>query len=149
MITSTTISNIANTNDQNANPVPITIPSGPGVVQGKKILKLFMFKTSTKNLKIHMFTIGAKIKGIKNTGLSTSGAPKSMGSLTPKNVGTTDALPIALFLFDFVNHININGTTNVAPVPPIVATNICVPGVITLSACSPACIKCKFVSRFA
>ena len=44
-----------------------------------------------------MFTIGAKIKGIKNTGLS-SGAPKSMGSLTPKNVGTTDALPIALFL---------------------------------------------------
>ena len=55
---------------------------------------------------------------MKNTGFNTSGAPNKIGSFTPKNVGTTDALPMALFLFDLVNHININGTTNVAPVPP-------------------------------
>ena len=50
---------------------------------------------------------------MKNTGFNTSGAPNKIGSFTPKNVGTTDALPMALFLFDLVNHININGTTNV------------------------------------
>lgn len=55
---------------------------------------------------------------MKNTGFNTSGAPNKIGSFTPKNVGTTDALPMALFRFDLVNHININGTTNVAPVPP-------------------------------
>ncbi len=51
-------------------------------------------------------------------------------SFTPKNVGTTDARPIALFRLDFVIHINMNGTTNVAPVPPNVTINICVPDVI-------------------
>ena len=66
MITSTTIKTIANTNDQNAKPVPITIPKGPGVVQGKKILKLFIPNTSTKNLNIQI-AIGAKINVIKNT----------------------------------------------------------------------------------
>lgn len=118
MITSTTIKTIANTNDQNAKPVPITIPKGPGVVHGKKILKLFIPNTSTKNLNIHTFAIGAKINGIKNTGFNTNGAPNKIGSFTPKKVGTTDALPIALLRFDFVNHMNINGTTKVAPVPP-------------------------------
>ena len=97
---------------------PSQYQEGPGVVHGKKMLKLFILSTSTKNLKIHTFTIGAKINGMKNTGFNTSGAPNKIGSFTPKNVGTTDALPMALFRFDLVNHININGTTNVAPVPP-------------------------------
>ncbi len=30
--------------------------------------------------------------------------PDKIGSLTPKNVGTTDARPIAQLRFDFVNH---------------------------------------------
>ena len=114
------------------------MPNGPGVVQGKFTLKLFIPNTSTKSLKIHTLTIGANTNGIKNTGFNTSGAPNKIGSFTPKNVGTTDARPIALFLLDFVIHINMNGTTNVAPVPPKVTINICVPDVIILSACSPA-----------
>lgn len=61
--------------------MPITIPRGPGVVHGKKMLKLFILSTSTKNLKIHTFTIGAKINGMKNTGFNTSGAPNKIGSL--------------------------------------------------------------------
>ena len=83
-MTSTTIKTMANTNDQNAKPVPITIPRGPGVVQGKKILKLFIFSTSTKNLNIQTLTIGANINGIKNTGFNTNGAPNKIGSFTPK-----------------------------------------------------------------
>ena len=122
-MTSTTINTIAKTNDQKAKPVPITIPKGPGVVQGKNILKLFMPMTSTKNLKIHTLTIGANINGIKNTGFKTNGAPNKIGSFTPKKVGTTDARPIALFRFDFVNHININGTTNVYPVTQLTYKN--------------------------
>ena len=88
------------------------------------------------------------MNGTKNTGFSTIGPPNNIGSFTPKNVGTTDALPTALFLFDFAKIINKNGTTRVAPVPPIVAINICVPDVITLSACSPACINPRFTSAF-
>ena len=102
----------------------MTIPNGPGVVHGKLTLKLFIFSVSTKNLKIHTLAIGAKINGTKNTGLSTSGAPNKIGSFTPKKVGTTEARPIALFRLDLVNHINMNGTTKVAPVPPIVTINI-------------------------
>lgn len=58
------------------------------------------------------------INGIKNIGFNTMGAPNKIGSFTPKNVGTTEARPIALLRFDLDSHININGTTNVAPVPP-------------------------------
>ena len=100
------------------------IPRGPGVVHGKLTLKLFIPRTSTKNLKIHTFAIGAKINGIKKIGFKTRGAPNKIGSLTPKKVGTTDARPIAWLRFDFVNHMNMNGTTRVAPVPPIVTINI-------------------------
>ena len=125
------------------------ILSGPGVVHGKFTLKLFIPNTSTKNLKIQTLAIGAKTKGMKKIGFKTSGAPNRIGSFTPKNVGTTEALPIALLRFDFVNHINMNGTTSVAPVPPNVTINICVPDVITLSACMPACKSLKFVSIFA
>jgi len=57
--------------------------------------------------------------------------------LAKKNVGTTEARPIARFRFDLHNHINMNGTTRVAPVPPIVTMNICVPDVRILSACIP------------
>lgn len=39
---------IAKTNDNGASAVPITIPIGAGVVQGKIILKLFICRTSTK-----------------------------------------------------------------------------------------------------
>lgn len=74
------------------------------------------------------------MNGMKNTGFNTNGAPKRIGSFTPKNVGTTDALPIALLRLDLASYINMNGTTKVAPVPPIVAINICVPEVMILSA---------------
>ena len=110
---STTINTTASTNDNSANCVPMTIPNGAGVVHGKLTEKLFIPKTSTKNLKIHTFTIGVNTKGIKNTGFKTNGAPNKIGSFTPKNVGTTDALPIALLRLDLATHININGTTNV------------------------------------
>jgi cellobiose-specific phosphotransferase system component IIC len=44
--------------------LPWTTPGPLG--QGKKILKLFIPNTSTKNLNIHTFAIGAKINGIKS-----------------------------------------------------------------------------------
>ena len=69
-----------------------------------------------------MFAIGAIMKGMKNTGLRTIGAPNSIGSFTPNDVGTNEAFPIALFCLDLAININIKGTTNVAPVPPKVAT---------------------------
>ena len=127
---------------------PKSMPSGAGVVQGRLAVKLFIPSVSTKNLNIHTFTIGARINGIKKIGFNTNGAPNRIGSFTPKKVGTTDALPTTLFLFDFASSININGTTSVAPVPPKVTINICVPAVITLSACSPACIRARFTSAF-
>ena len=82
------------------------------------MLKLFILSTSTKNLKIHTFTIGAKINGMKNTGFNTSGAPNKIGSFTPRMLVQLMLYQWLLFRFDLVNHININGTTNVAPVPP-------------------------------
>ena len=112
-------------------------------------MKLFIPSTSINILKIHTFTIGAKINGIKNTGFNTIGAPNRIGSFTPKNVGTAEARPIALFLLDLQSHININGTIRVAPVPPIVTINICVPEVKILSACCPALIRFKFASILA
>ena len=139
MATSTIIKTAAKTNDKTWKLVPRISPKGAGVVHGKFAVKLFIPRPSMKNLKIHTLTIGVKIKGMKKTGFNTKGAPNRIGSLTPKNVGTTDARPIALFLLDLVNHINIKGTTRVAPVPPIVTINICVPEVSILSACSPAC----------
>ena len=113
MITSTTIRRAARMNDRTWKLVPRTRPSGAGVVHGRLAVNEFIPSVSIKNLKIHTFTIGVNTKGIKNTGFKTNGAPNKIGSFTPKNVGTTDALPMALFLFDLVNHININGTTNV------------------------------------
>ena len=130
-----------------SNPVPSIIPSGAGVVHGRKYIKLFIPRTSTKNLNSHTFTIGAKINGMKNTGFNTNGPPNSIGSFTPNAVGIHEALPMALFCFDFASHINMKGTTRVAPVPPIVVTNICRPGVITLEACAPACSDCRLDSR--
>ncbi|CAG5893820.1 Uncharacterised protein [Streptococcus pneumoniae] len=115
---------IAKTNDNGASAVPITIPIGAGVVQGKIILKLFICRTSTKNFIIQTLIIGAVTNGIKKIGFKTIGAPNRIGSFTPKKVGTTDARPTILFLFDLHNHININGTTSVAPVPPIVTTKV-------------------------
>ena len=61
---------------------------------------------------------------MKKIGFNTIGAPNKIGSFTPKNVGTTEARPIALLRLDLHNHINMNGTINVAPVPPIVTINI-------------------------
>ena len=55
------------------------MPNGPGVVQCKFTLKLFIPNTSTKSLKIHTLTIGANTNGIKNTGFNTSGAPNKIG----------------------------------------------------------------------
>ena len=55
---STTIKVIASTNDHKPKPVPMIMPNGPGVVQGKFTLKLFIPNTSTKSLKIHTLTIG-------------------------------------------------------------------------------------------
>ena len=118
MMTSTTINKAAKMNASTWKFVPRIRPNGAGVVQGKFAVKLFIPSVSMKNLKIHTLTIGAKINGIKKIGFKTSGAPNKMGSLTPKNVGTTDARPMALLRFDFVNHMNMNGTTRVAPVPP-------------------------------
>ncbi len=123
-MTSTTINKAAKMNASTWKFVPRIRPNGAGVVQGKFAVKLFIPSVSMKNLKIHTLTIGAKINGIKKIGFKTSGAPNKMGSLTPKNVGTTDARPMALLRFDFVNHMNMNGTTRVAPVPPMVTMNI-------------------------
>ena len=50
------------------------------------------------------------MNGTKKIGFKTSGAPNKIGSFTPKNVGTTEARPIARFRFDLHNHINMNGT---------------------------------------
>ena len=124
MITSTTTRSAARMNESTWKFVPRTIPRGPGVVHGRLEVNEFIPKVSTKNLKIHTFAIGAKINGMKKIGFNTNGAPNKIGSLTPKNVGTTDARPIARLRFDFVNHMNMNGTTRVAPVPPIVTINI-------------------------
>ena len=124
MATSTTIKTAAKMNDSTWKLVPRTSPRGAGVTQGRFAVKLFIPNVSIKNLKIQTLTIGVKINGMKKIGFNTSGAPNKIGSLTPKKVGTTDARPIALLRFDFVNHMNMNGTTNVAPVPPIVTMNI-------------------------
>ena len=124
MTVSTRIKSAARIKDKTANPVPKTMPIGPGVVHGRLAKKLFIPRVSTKNLKIQTLTIGARMKGMKKTGFKTIGAPNKIGSLTPKKVGTTEARPIALLRFDLHNHMNMKGTTNVAPVPPIVTINI-------------------------
>ena len=149
MATSTRINKAASTNDKNWKFVPRTIPSGPGVVQGRLAVNEFMPSVSMKNLKIHTLAIGAKMKGIKKIGFKTSGAPNKIGSFTPKKVGTTEARPIARLRFDFVNHMNMKGTTSVAPVPPMVTINICVPEVRILSACIPCWRRFKLTSAFA
>ena len=77
------------------------------------------------------------MNGIKNIGFKISGAPKRIGSFTPNKTGIEDALPTDLSSFDLDKNANINVITKVAPVPPIVATNCCAPGVNMLYACSP------------
>ena len=149
MTTSTTIRRAARANDKNWKFVPRTIPKGPGVTHGRLAVNEFMPSVSIKNLKIHTFAIGAKINGMKKIGFKTSGAPNKIGSFTPKKVGTTEARPIARLRFDFVNHMNMNGTTNVAPVPPMVTINICVPEVRILSACIPCWRRFKLTSALA
>ncbi len=103
-------------NDRTWKFVPRTRPSGAGVVHGRLAVNEFIPRVSIKNLKIHTFAIGAKINGMKKIGFNTSGAPNKIGSFTPKNVGTTEARPMARLRLDLHNHINMNGTTRVAPV---------------------------------
>ena len=149
MTTSTTIRRAARMNDSTWKLVPRTRPSGAGVVHGRLAVNEFIPRVSMKNLKIQTFAIGAKINGMKKIGFKTSGAPNKIGSFTPKKVGTTEARPIARLRFDFVNHMNMNGTTSVAPVPPMVTINICVPEVRILSACIPCWRRFKLTSAFA
>ena len=117
MITSTTTRRAARMKERTWKFVPRTIPRGPGVTHGRLAENEFIPKVSTKNLKIQTFAIGAKINGMKKVGFNTIGAPKRIGSFTPKNVGTTDARPIARFRSDLHNHMKRNGTIKVAPVP--------------------------------
>lgn len=124
MITSTTTNSAARMNESTWKFVPRTIPRGPGVTHGRLTENEFMFNVSTKNLKIQTLTIGAKMNGTKKIGFNTIGAPNKIGSLTPKNVGTTEARPIARLRSDLHNHMKRNGTTKVAPVPPMVTINI-------------------------
>ena len=79
MMTSTTTSSAANTNDRSWKLVPRTIPRGPGVTHGRLAEKEFIFRVSTKNLKIQTLAIGAKMNGMKNIGFKTIGAPKRIG----------------------------------------------------------------------
>ena len=118
MIVSTTTKSPAKINDRTWKLVPSTIPNGPGVTHGRLTENEFMFNVSTKNLKIQTLTIGAKMNGTKKIGLN------KIGSLTPKNVGTTEARPMARLRSDLQIHMNKNGTINVAPVPPMVTINI-------------------------
>src|SRR5699024_4827536 len=120
--TSTTSKIPAKRNARGSNAVPKINPIGPGVVQGKKYIKLFIPKKSTNILNNQTFAIGVNTNGIKNIGFKTRGPPNRIGSLTPKDVGINDALPIALFCLDFAISMNMKGTTKVAPVPPSVAT---------------------------
>ena len=124
MITSTTTRRAARMKERTWKFVPRTIPRGPGVTHGRFAENEFIPKVSTKNLKIQTFAIGAKINGMKKVGFNTIGAPKRIGSLTPKKVGTTDARPIARLRSDLHNHMKRKGTIKVAPVPPMVTINI-------------------------
>ena len=124
MTTSTTTNSAARMNESTWKFVPRTIPRGPGVTHGRLAENEFIPKVSTKNLKIQTFAIGAKTNGTKKIGFNTIGAPNKSGSFTPKNVGTTDARPIARLRSDLHNHMKRNGTIKVAPVPPMVTINI-------------------------
>ena len=124
MIVSTTTKSTAKINDRTWKLVPSTIPNGPGVTHGRLTENEFMFNVSTKNLKIQTLTIGAKMNGTKKIGFNTIGAPNKIGSLTPKNVGTTEARPMARLRSDLQIHMYKNGTIYVAPVPPMVTINI-------------------------
>ena len=64
------------------------------------------------------------MNGTKKIGFNTIGAPNKIGSLTPKNVGTTEGRQMARLRSDLQIHMNKNGTINVAPVPPMVTINI-------------------------
>ena len=119
MTTSTTIRRAARMNDRTWKFVPRTRPNGAGVVHGRLAVNEFIPSVSIKNLKIQTFAIGAKINGMKKVGFNTIGAPKRIGSFTPKNVGTTDARPIARFRSDLHNHMeeewNNQGCTSTTP----------------------------------
>ena len=104
---------------------------GPGTVQGSVYMKPFMPRKSMKILRIQMLAIGAKTKGTKKTGLRTSGAANSSGSLTAKQTGTMEALPTARISLDLAMKQNMNARTSVAPVPPMQTTKYWAPWVRT------------------
>ena len=89
-------------------------------------------------MKIQTFAIGANRNGTKKYGFKIIGVAKSKGSLTAKLTGIKEALPTAFNCFDFAKRRNKKGTTNVAPVPPMVPTKLPKPTVKTFEACSPA-----------
>lgn len=109
----------------------------------------FIFNTSTKNLNNDTLIIGVIKNGMKKYGFNTIGVANNNGSFTAKHTGTNVVLPTAFNCFDYANNMNKNGTTRVAPVPPIVPTKFPSPTVNTLEACSPALNNAKFASTLA
>ena len=77
------------------------------------------------------------------------GAANNNGSLTAKLTGIKEAFPTAFNCLDLAKSKKIKGTTNVAPVPPIVPTKFPKPTVSTFEACSPELNNCRLVSTLA
>lgn len=101
----------------------------------KKIHKAVHSKDIDKKFNSHTFTIGAKINGMKNVLTNDERTAKQYRFVYSEcSRNTRRPFPMALFCFDFASHINMNGTTRVAPAPPIVVTNICRPEHATLEA---------------
>lgn len=71
-------------------------PTGPGVVQGTRVIILPTKSNFVANHAIQAFNTGTPTNGINNSGFITIGAPNIIGSLILNTAGITDSFPIDL-----------------------------------------------------
>ena len=93
-------------------------PMGPGVVQGVSDTTRSTRPRSRANQARVALIMGTRMKGRKNTGFMTMGAPNSMGSLILNSEGSSPSLPT-----DFRVRLRLRSAIHtrgsVLPVPPI------------------------------